>query len=82
MTGLQIALAIILIIISIVLIVVVLIQKDRSSDASAVMGGGDSSFFDKTKGHQKDAVLSKITVILGVALVVVAIATLAVLLFV
>ena len=82
MTGLQIALAIILIIISIALIVVVLIQKDRSSDASAVMGGGDSSFFDKTKGHQKDAVLSKITVILGVALVVVAIATLAVILFV
>ncbi len=82
MTGLQIALAIILIIISIALIVVVLIQKDRSSDASAVMGVGDSSFFDKTKGHQKDAVLSKITVILGVALVVVAIATLAVLLFV
>ena len=82
MTGLQIALAIILIIISIALIVVVLIQNDRSSDASAVMGGGDSSFFDKTKGHQKDAVLSKITVILGVALVVVAIATLAVLLFV
>ena len=82
MTGLQIALAIILIVISIALIIVVLVQKDRSSDASAVMGGGDSSFFDKTKGHQKDALLSKTTVILGVALVVVAIVTLAVLLFV
>ena len=82
MTGLQIALAVMLIIVSIAIIIVVLLQKDNN-DASAVMGGGqDSSFFDKTKGHQKDAVLSTITKVLGVIFVILAIVTLAVILFV
>lgn len=75
MTGLQMALAIILIILAVALIIVVLLQKNNQANASAVMGGQDSSFFDKTKGHQKDATLAMITKVLGMLFGVVAIAT-------
>lgn len=81
MTPIQMALAIILIILAAALIIVVLMQKSRSSDASAVMGGNGSDFFDKTKGHRKDSILSKATIALGVLLVVVSIITLAVTIF-
>ncbi len=75
MTGLQMALAIILIIIAVALIIVVLLQKNNQANASAVMGGQDSSFFDKTKGHRQDATLAMITKVLGVLFGVVALAT-------
>ncbi len=82
MTGLQMALAIILIIISTALIIVVLLQKNREANANALTGGSDSSFFDKTKGHAKDATLATITKVLGALLIVFALATSGVLLFV
>ena len=82
MTGLQIALAVLLIIVSIAIIIVVLLQKDNNN-ASAVMGGGqEPSFFDKTKGHQKDESLAFATKILGAIFIILAIVTLAVVLFV
>lgn len=81
MTGLEMACAIALIIVSTLITIIVLVQKDRGADASAVMGGSSSSFFDKTQGHGRDAMLSKATIILGVILVVLVIATLAIILF-
>ena len=79
MTGIQMACAIALVVVSILLIVVVLVQKDRGADASAVMGSSSNSFFDKTQGHGRDALLSKITIALGVILAVLVIVTLFVL---
>lgn len=82
MTGLQIALSIILIIIAAALIIVVLLQKNREAGANAVTGGQSSSFFDKTKGHQKDAALATATKVLGILFGIFSVATVAVLLFV
>lgn len=83
MSGLQIAGAVGMIILSVALIIIVLLQKDRQSNLSGAISGGDSSggFFDKTKGKQKEATLEKITKILGVIFFVIAIATTAIILF-
>lgn len=81
MTGLQVALAVLLILISIIIIVIVLLQRDNN-DASAIMGGGhDASFYDKTRGHHRDSTLALITKVLGVIFVVLALITLATILF-
>jgi len=84
MTGLQIAGSIIMIILSIAIIAIVLMQKDRQSNLSGAISGGDSSggFFDKTKGKHKEAVLEKGTKILAVLFFIIAIATTAIILFV
>ena len=81
MTGLQIALSVILIVVSVLLIIIVLLQKNRQADASAINGSVSNSFFDKTQGRGKDASLEKLTVILGVALLVVVLVTIGITLF-
>ncbi|MDR0315261.1 MAG: preprotein translocase subunit SecG [Oscillospiraceae bacterium] len=65
MSGLQIAAAVIMIILSLAIIVIVLLQKDRQSNLSGTITGGDSSFFDKTKGKRKEAAMENITKILA-----------------
>ncbi|MEG0979479.1 MAG: preprotein translocase subunit SecG [Oscillospiraceae bacterium] len=84
MSGLEIAGAVGMIVLSLALILIVILQKDRQSNLSGAISGGDSSggFFDKTKGKQKEAVLEKGTKILGVIFFVIAIATTLVILFV
>lgn len=83
MTGLQIACAVLMILISIAVIIIVLVQKDRESNLSGTISGGDSSgFFDKTKGKQKEAALEKGTKVLAALFFIVAIATTAIVLFV
>lgn len=84
MTGLQIAGAVLMIIISIALILIILIQKDRESNLSGAISGGDSSggLFDKTKGKAKEAALEKGTKILGIIFFVIAIATTVVIMFI
>lgn len=83
MSGLQIAGAVGMIVLSLAIIVIVILQKDRQSNLSGAIAGGDSSggFFDKTKGKQKEAMLERGTKIIGILFFVVAIAATAIILF-
>ena len=62
-------------IICVALIVVATIQtKDASGASEAIMGSSTSNFFEKNKGRTKEGKLKKVTIMLGVAFIVVSIA--------
>lgn len=84
MTPLQITGAVLMIIISIALILIVLVQKDRESNLSGAISGGDSSggLFDKTKGKAKEAALEKGTKVLAIIFFLIALATTGIIVFV
>lgn len=65
------ALIIALLIISVLLSIVVMMQEGKGGGLSAVSGNGES-YWSKNKGKSKDAVLAKITIVLGIAFMVVA----------
>ncbi|MBR3600388.1 MAG: preprotein translocase subunit SecG [Lachnospiraceae bacterium] len=60
-----------LLIISVLLSIVVMMQEGKGGGLSAVSGNGES-YWSKNKGKSKDAVLAKITIVLGIAFMVVA----------
>ncbi len=65
------ALIIALLIISVLLAIVVMMQEGKGGGLTAVSGNGES-YWSKNKGKSKDAILSKITIVLGIAFMVVA----------
>ncbi len=65
------ALIIALLIISVLLSIVVMMQEGKGGGLSAVSGSGES-YWNKNKGKSKDAILTKITIVLGIAFMVVA----------
>ena len=63
------------VIICIALIVVATIQtKDANGASEAIMGSSTSNFYEKNKGRTKEGKLKRLTIILGVAFIVVTIA--------
>lgn len=60
------------IIVSVLLIVVVVLQESKSGGMGSAFGGGDTIFGGKVRG--KDAVLSRLTIILGVIFALVSLA--------
>ena len=66
-------LTIIYVIISLVLIVICLMQSKDDEGASGTITGGTSSFYEKNKGRTKEGQLKKITIILGIVFIILAI---------
>ena len=65
------ALVIALLIRCVLVAIVVMMQEGKGGGLTAVSGNGES-YWNKNKGKSKDAILSRITVVLGVAFMVVA----------
>ncbi|HHY72319.1 MAG TPA: preprotein translocase subunit SecG [Bacillus bacterium] len=63
-----------LVIVSIGLILVVLLQSGKSAGLSGAISGGAEQLFGKQKARGMEAVLQKITIVLGVLFFVLAIA--------
>ncbi len=64
-------LCIVYIVIAIVLTIITLMQTSEDEGASATITGGSGSFYEKNKGRTKEGKLKKITIILGVAFIIV-----------
>lgn len=60
-------------IVAIALTIVTLMQSSDDSGASGTITGGSDSFYEKNKGRTKEGQLKKITIILGVVFVILAI---------
>lgn len=73
MIALKIILGIIYLAVCVALVVVTLLQESKESGVAA-LGGQSDSFFSKNKGGTKEAFLTKLTVVLGIAFALVAIA--------
>ena len=60
-----------LLIISILLIVIVLLQSNKASDASQIISGGNTELFSNQKERGSELLLSRITLVLGLAFFVI-----------
>ena len=60
-----------LLIISILLIAIVLLQSNKASDASQIITGGNSELFSNQKERGSELLLSRITLVLGLAFFVI-----------
>jgi preprotein translocase subunit SecG len=63
-------LKILLVVVSLGLIAVVLLQSGRSAGLSGAIAGGAEQFMGKQKARGIDALLSKVTVVLGVVFII------------
>ncbi len=65
---------IVYVIICVALTIIVLSQEGKSTNlTNSITGGGyDNSYWSKNKGNSKDEVLKKITTVLGVLFIVIA----------
>ena len=68
-TGLTIA----FIVVCILLSVVVLMQEGKENGLTGTLTGSTDTYWSKNKGHSKDAMIKKITVVLAVLFFVLAI---------
>jgi len=67
MNLLTIILTSILFLCSLILILVILFQTGRSANSSAVSGGGSgSNYYNKNKSGSRDAILQRLTIIVGI----------------
>lgn len=61
-------------IVAVVLTILTLIQsKDDAGASGTITGGGSDSFYEKNKGRTKEGKLKRITIILGIAFIILAI---------
>ncbi len=60
-----------LLVISVILAIIVMMQEGKGGGLTAVSGGTDS-YWSKNKGKSKEAILMKLTIVLGIAFMVVA----------
>ena len=60
-----------LLIISVLLIALVLLQSNKASDASQIISGGNTTLFQKQKERGSELLLSRITLVLGLAFFVI-----------
>ncbi len=61
----------VLLIISILLIVIVLLQSGKAEPASQIISGGSMDLFNKRKERGSELVISRITLLLGIAFFVI-----------
>ena len=60
-----------ILVLAIAIIVCVSVQQGKSQGLGAMGGGSDAdSYYSKNKSHSRDAILSKITIILSALLVI------------
>ena len=67
----ELILCIILLVLAVFLVVAVLMQQGKSEGLSGTITGGGETFFGKTQGRSKDAVLSKVTTVVAIIFVIV-----------
>lgn len=61
------ALVIVFLVISVILAVIVMMQEGKGGGlTSSISGGGADTYWSKNKGKSKEAVLTKVTIALGV----------------
>ena len=60
-------------IVAIALTILTLMQSKDDEGASGTITGGTSSFYEKNKGRTKEGKLKKITIILGIVFIILAI---------
>ena len=60
-----------LLIISVLLIALVLLQSNKASDASQIISGGNTELFSNQKEIGSELLLSRITLVLGLAFFVI-----------
>ena len=60
------ALIIVFLIISIILAIVVMMQEGKGNGLTSTLSGSSETYWGKNKGKSKEAILMKITVVLGV----------------
>jgi len=70
--ALKVILGIIYLLVCVALVVVTLLQ-DAKEEGVAALGGQTESFLSKNKGGTKEAFMSKLTILLGVAFAVIAV---------
>ena len=70
----ELALGIVMIVLSVALTLMVLFQSAKDSRLSGTIAGGAETFFGKTKGTSIDKLLSKLTVVVSILIVLVALA--------
>lgn len=63
-----------LILISVILVIVILFQKERASTGANAFDANNESFYGKNSGRTKTAMMQRLTIILSIVLVVLAIA--------
>lgn len=61
-------------IVAVVLTILTLIQSKDDAGASTTITGGSDSFYEKNKGRTKEGQLKRVTIILGIAFIILAIA--------
>lgn len=61
-------------IVAIALTILTLMQSKDDEGASGTITGGTSSFYEKNKGRTKEGKLKRLTIILGIAFIVVTLA--------
>ncbi len=62
---------VILLVLSAIIIVLVLMQSSKSTDVNNIMSGGTSDLFKNRKERGSELVISRLTLILGLAFVVI-----------
>lgn len=72
----------ILILSSIVIVVTVMLQQSQQQGLSGAIAGGSDSFFDKNKGRTLESKLAKITKIVAIVFLVVALGSVILFMFV
>jgi len=65
------ALEIVLLVISILLIIIVLLQSGKAESAAQILSGGNSELFANRKERGSELVISRVTLILGIAFFVI-----------
>ncbi len=70
----ELALGIVMIVLSVALTLMVLFQSAQDKQLSGTIAGGAETFFGKTKGTSIDKLLSKLTIVVSILVVLVAIA--------
>ncbi len=60
-------------VISIAIIVIVMMQEGETGGVSAISGGSSDTFYGKNKGHSKEQILKRMTLILGAVMLVISV---------
>lgn len=64
----------IFVIVSLILIVLTMMQTKDDGGASSAISGGSGNFYEKNKGNTKEGKMKRLTIIFGIAFVVLVIA--------
>lgn len=66
------ALIIALIVISVILAIIIMMQEGKEAGLTSTLSGSSDTYWGKNKGKSKEAILRKITAVLGVLYMVIA----------